>query len=100
MRWASRVLAVTMTAVGLAGAVAGTIAARLRTPDALMITALGAILAVLGVGLLRDLRRPRPAARRRDDAAGGVLPTYPTGDGGADTGGGWSGGGDSGGGGS
>ncbi|SBV30316.1 hypothetical protein GA0070620_5911 [Micromonospora krabiensis] len=90
----------TMTVVGLVGAVAGTIAAWFRTPAALMITALGAILAVLGVGLLRDLRRPRPAARRRDITAGGLLPLYPTGDVGGDSGGGWSGGGDSGGGGS
>ncbi|MGK5742113.1 hypothetical protein [Micromonospora sp. URMC 103] len=123
--WGSRTLGVAMTAVGVVGAATGAVAAWSASPvAALLITALGVTVALLGIGLLRDLRRPRAATRRRD-GAGGLLLYPPTGDAGsnhadwsdrggrdsgdssgADAGGGWSGsdsggwsGGDSGGGG-
>ncbi|RKN56038.1 hypothetical protein D7193_15925 [Micromonospora costi] len=72
-----------MTAVGVVGAGAGALTAWLASPAALMITALGATVALLGVGLLRDLRRPRPTGQRRADT-GGVLLYPPTGDAGTD----------------
>ncbi|MER7332139.1 MULTISPECIES: hypothetical protein [unclassified Micromonospora] len=120
MRWRPVVLGGTMTAVGVVGTAVGGVAGWLVSPGAFMIAALGATLALLGVGLIRDARRPR-GRRRPQDAAAGPLYVGPSGDvgagygdrdygrddgsggggwGGGDSGGGWSGGGgDSGGGG-
>lgn len=118
MRWRPVVLGGTMTAVGVVGTAVGGVAGWLVSPGAFMIAALGATLALLGVGLIRDARRPR-GRHRPQGAAAGSLYVGPSGDVGAeygdrdygrdggsgggwwsggDSGGGWSGGGDSGGG--
>ncbi|MEV4541259.1 hypothetical protein [Micromonospora echinaurantiaca] len=116
MRWRPVVLGGAMTAVGVVGTAVGGVAGWLVSPGAFMIAAAGATLALLGVGLIRDARRPR-GRHRPQDVAGGALYVGPTGDVGTDysyrdygrddpagdrsgagSGGGWWGGGDSGGG--
>ncbi|MER5335511.1 hypothetical protein [Micromonospora sp. NPDC002717] len=52
MRWRPVVLGGTMTAVGVAGTAVGGVAGWLVSPGAFMIAALGATLALLGVGLI------------------------------------------------
>ncbi|PWU51372.1 hypothetical protein DLJ47_21540, partial [Micromonospora sp. S4605] len=73
------VLGGAMAAVGVVGTAVGGVAGWLVSPGAFLIAAAGATLALLGVGLIRDARRPR-GRHRPQDAASGALYAGPTGD--------------------
>lgn len=66
-----------MTAMGAPALVAGAIGAVSGRSGALLMVVVGALAAILGVGLIRDARRPR--RRRRDDGGDGYLPLTPDG---------------------